>query len=589
MTDLQSNNSTETMKETIKKEEKQSGNEKSKEPVEDELERLMKKCKNSDADAIMLCRAKAMDANEMMEFLDQQSDQSSVYIGTVKSFSAKTGYGFIVPNDKKEDIFVHESQISCTGAEPGVLEPKMVVEYMLSKNDWGKHVAIHVTAPGGAPLSRTKRDRYNTTREANENAIISRRRSASNELSTALVNSWFRRGKCIRPKDEKWQRSLQNLNQDDAELLEEVNKTFEGTVTWFKRGVGLIRMDPDEDGTVWIEYLLVTKKEDILSDIENPRLRTAQKVEFKLAIGQDLKLVAVDITGPNGAKITSFAHYGKGIEASDYKPIPMPEKGTQKGSILWFDPNKQYGFITPEDGGENCFVHMSEIRTVDYSHLTGEAVEYKLGRLDDGKLVALEVTGYGLLQTGVILWFDRKKRYGFVAPEAGGDNYFVHGSEIYTGFSREMPNLSGQPVEFRVGKLKDGKLVAVQVTGPHGSMLPLRGWGLEGYGPPPGWPMRRPSRGGRSGGSSRGGRGPRGRASRGHFCKVCGIIILNESVTEHSRSFTHEKLLAEQNKKNESRKRKTSSEDNDAKKAKPDEQITATHQPLVKEEEKKDG
>jgi len=43
--------------------------------------------------------------------------------------------------------------------------------------------------------------------------------------------------------------------------------------------------------------------------------------------------------------------------------------------------NKGFGFITPDDGGEDLFVHHSEIRTTGYASLTdGQKVEFEVGQ-----------------------------------------------------------------------------------------------------------------------------------------------------------------------------------------------------------------
>ena len=51
------------------------------------------------------------------------------------------------------------------------------------------------------------------------------------------------------------------------------------------------------------------------------------------------------------------------------------------GTVKWFNGDKGYGFITPDDGGEDLFVHHSEIRTEGYASLDeGQKVEFTVGQ-----------------------------------------------------------------------------------------------------------------------------------------------------------------------------------------------------------------
>ncbi len=50
------------------------------------------------------------------------------------------------------------------------------------------------------------------------------------------------------------------------------------------------------------------------------------------------------------------------------------------GKVKWFNDSKGYGFITPDDGGEDLFVHFSEIQSNGYATLDeGRSVEYEVG------------------------------------------------------------------------------------------------------------------------------------------------------------------------------------------------------------------
>jgi CspA family cold shock protein len=49
------------------------------------------------------------------------------------------------------------------------------------------------------------------------------------------------------------------------------------------------------------------------------------------------------------------------------------------GTVKWFNPTKGYGFIQPQDGGRNVFVHISAVERAGLSSLNeGQTIEYEI-------------------------------------------------------------------------------------------------------------------------------------------------------------------------------------------------------------------
>ena len=73
------------------------------------------------------------------------------------------------------------------------------------------------------------------------------------------------------------------------------------------------------------------------------------------------------------------------------------------GTVKWFNADKGFGFITPDDGGKDLFVHHSEIQSGGgYATLSdGQKVEYEVGEGQKGpcanKVVAVQFKKFNQL------------------------------------------------------------------------------------------------------------------------------------------------------------------------------------------------
>ncbi|HEX6981339.1 MAG TPA: cold shock domain-containing protein [Balneolaceae bacterium] len=58
----------------------------------------------------------------------------------------------------------------------------------------------------------------------------------------------------------------------------------------------------------------------------------------------------------------------------------------QQGTIKFFDTQKGFGFIKPDDGGKDVFVHRNNIENLDYNQglEDGEAVEFDVEETPKG-------------------------------------------------------------------------------------------------------------------------------------------------------------------------------------------------------------
>lgn len=60
-----------------------------------------------------------------------------------------------------------------------------------------------------------------------------------------------------------------------------------------------------------------------------------------------------------------------------------------KGTVKWFNTTKGYGFIAPEDGGKDVFVHISAVEAAGMTGLADDQkVEFEMIEGRDGRTMA---------------------------------------------------------------------------------------------------------------------------------------------------------------------------------------------------------
>jgi len=167
--------------------------------------------------------------------------------------------------------------------------------------------------------------------------------------------------------------------------------------------------------------------------------------------------------------------------------------GMASGTVKFFNASKGFGFIAPNDGGADVFVHATALERAGIRNLNeGDLVSFEVEEdRRSGKVSAtnLQVTGTGPGSSGrssqrprddygsqsgyrpqrddqrssgggrgagqsagsgrgTVKWFNSTKGFGFIAPESGGEDVFVHISAVERAGLRDLRE--GQVLSFDI-------------------------------------------------------------------------------------------------------------------------------------------
>lgn len=71
---------------------------------------------------------------------------------------------------------------------------------------------------------------------------------------------------------------------------------------------------------------------------------------------------------------------------------PIQENAMTNGTVKFFNSTKGFGFISPDDGGKDAFVHISALERAGISSLAdGQKVTFDLEKGRDGRESAINV------------------------------------------------------------------------------------------------------------------------------------------------------------------------------------------------------
>jgi CspA family cold shock protein len=169
---------------------------------------------------------------------------------------------------------------------------------------------------------------------------------------------------------------------------------------------------------------------------------------------------------------------GGGFRGGGGGGMPPQVVGEGKGVVKFFNPQKGFGFIVRDDGGEDVFVHISAVEQAGLTDLAdGQPLEFTLvdrgGRISatnlriEGEPMAVERASApqrqltGEKASGTVKFFNAMKGFGFIQRDDGQPDAFVHISAVERA---GMPTLNeGDRLQFELEVDRRGKYAAVNL------------------------------------------------------------------------------------------------------------------------------
>jgi CspA family cold shock protein len=302
------------------------------------------------------------------------NEESTVPQGTVRWFDAERGFGFLALEDEGDDLFVHASEI--VGNDDGTrsLREGQSVEFEVGEGDRG-------------PIARRVRI--------------------------------------------------------TADLPADASLGVLGTVAWYEpaKGYGFATVD-GSDAEIFVHSSAI---------VGGGVIAEGQRVAFLVVEGEK---------GPQADHLLPLA--AQAVAGGQASGKPAGPDGAD-GTVTWYDAGKGFGFITPDSGDQDVFVHARAL-SGDIAELAeGDRVSYRLSEGEKGaQAQGVRLVGgsgsrggrgaggrgpagrggqgrptqsHGPTRggQGVVARYDAGRGFGFITPDDGGPDLFVHVSVVREG------------------------------------------------------------------------------------------------------------------------------------------------------------
>jgi len=300
--------------------------------------------------------------------------------GTVRWFDPERGFGFLALPDGSADLFVHASEIVGDGATRQLREGQ-AVEFEVGQGDRGPQARdVRVTGEVAADAALGVLGTVKWYEPAKGYGFASPDGGGSEVFvhSSAIVTGGVvtagQRVAFLVGEGERGPQAEHVVPLGAGAGEAPAADGADGTVSWYDQGKGFGFLSPDGGGQD--VFVQVRALADGLT-----RLAEGDRVTYEVVQGdkgpQARDLHLVQAAAPEVAPTPSAAA-GPGRARAQAGPVRPGE-----GVVARYDAERGFGFITPDAGGADLFVHMSVLAGAEPLQ-KGERVRYKVRQSDRG-------------------------------------------------------------------------------------------------------------------------------------------------------------------------------------------------------------